>query len=284
MKTNHQRHLAGAISILALTTSAHAAVIATEFFNGYGTSDLNTSGLSGGTGAWTSNWSASDNGYASGANLSYGAAGYDNTPNLSGSSNGAASFASATASPSVTFRTLNDGDASTIWTSSLISMDGSDRAILWIDATASAGNDDFIGVIDGQIAIRYNGTTIGTNGLYGNNTNPNGNATFTFGTALLLAKLEVNNSGNDTLSFWFNPDLTGGEGGLGTATLSATGGDFFGDEIGGIGMLIAGTTGGNEYIDAIQVGTTFVDVVPEPSSMGLLGLGGACLLLRRRRI
>ncbi len=274
-----------ATALLAGALSSNAAIIATEYFNGYGASATYTGGLSGGTG-WTSNWSPSDASYEPGSSLSYTATGYDNSANLSGASDGAATgTGNVTTDPTTAYRTFDDGDASTIWISSLISMDGSDRAVLWIDATSSTPAH-FIGVLDGQIVMRYNdgsSNTIGTVGAWGNNTNPNGNATFTSGTALLLAKVEVANGGNDTFSFWFNPDLSGGEAGLGTATISApAGADLFGDEIGGIGMLIVGDEGGNEYIDALRVGTTFADVVPEPS-MALLGGLGLLALLRRRR-
>lgn len=39
----------------------------------------------------------------------------------------------------------------------------------------------------------------------------------------------------------------------------------------------------NFFIDEIRIGTTYGDVVPEPGSLALLGLGGLCLINRRRR-
>jgi arylsulfatase A-like enzyme len=151
-----------------------------------------------------------------------------------------------------------------VWLSALISIDETwDRAILWIDSVGGSSGDDFVGVLDGNIQMRYNNTNLTTAGAP------------TIGTHLLLAKAELNVSGsNDRLSFWFDPNLSGGEAGLGTPTYSNASADTFGTAIDGIGVLLVdrnfngsvySTDADNqlengELIDAIRVGTTFADV------------------------
>ena len=142
----------------ALVAPMNAEIIATEYFNGYGTSAVYTGGLSGGTG-WTSNWSASDASYCAGCSLSVQCYWLRQLGQLVRKQRwGRDRNGKSTDSPSTSFRTFNDGDASTIWFSALISMNGSDRAVLWIDATGPTPNN-FVGVLDGQIAMRYNNGT-----------------------------------------------------------------------------------------------------------------------------
>jgi hypothetical protein len=58
-------------------------------------------------------------------------------------------------------------------------------------------------------------------------------------------------------------------------------------QVGGVGnysfdrMELKGTS--DFQLDEIRVGSTFADVVPEPTSIALLGLGSLGLLVRRRR-
>lgn len=297
MKTllQQSRPLAAAALIAgcaAMTQQAGATVIATEYFNGYGASEIKSDGtnLSSGTG-WDTAWTNADEKYVPGTSISYAAAGYDNSGNLSGAGDGAMVYAGNLPNPSVSIVTRNFTTTSdTVWYSALISIDEAwDRALLWIASPddASWGND-FVGVLDGNIHMRYNNNNVTSAGAS------------TAGTHLLLAKAELNVSGaNDRLSFWFNPDLSSGEGGLGAATYTDDSADTFGTALGRVGVMLIdrdqdGSGGfvsdpneeivGGELIDAIRVGTTFADVttVPEPSSLALLGLGGL-LIARRRR-
>jgi len=93
--------------------------------------------------------------------------------------------------------------------------------------------------------------------------------------ALLVLKAEFAASG-DTYTLYANPRL-GGQEPLSGATRQ-------GFEIGTISNLVIYSTGAFS-IDEIRVGTTYADVVPEPSAMVLLATGTAALLAwpRRRR-
>ena len=258
-----------------LATPLHAGLVAAEYFNGYGTSEKVSNGgnLNGGTG-WSGAWSNAKVKYLPGTSLSYSATGYDNSANLGGTGDGAMAYAGNLPSPSGSIATRGfTALAGTAWFSALISIDeAADRSTLWIGTDGT----DFVGVLDGVIQMRYNGTNLTSAGAA------------TTGTHLVLAKVEINASGsNDRLSFWFNPDLSGGEGGLGTATYTQDNADTFGTSIDGIGVLLrdddAATVNGGESIDAIRVGTTFADVVapgnPPPGILASDGFPNILILL-----
>ena len=93
----------------------------------------------------------------------------------------------------------------------------------------------------------------------------------------LLGLIEYN-SGVDTISLWIDPtDMNN----LGTANASTT------DTLGTFTKLRLGTgigSGSGLTVDNLTIGTTFADVIPEPSSAALLlGLGAVALVLRRRK-
>lgn len=94
-------------------------------------------------------------------------------------------------------------------------------------------------------------------------------AHFTFGSG----------TGDDTLELWINPTLGGA---------APSGGDFYASVSLTEGLDIEGVEVYDVRVDEwtmdnIQFATDFADITPEPVTMALLGLGGAGLLVRRRR-
>jgi hypothetical protein len=114
-------------------------------------------------------------------------------------------------------------------------------------------------------------------------------------THLLLARVDINYSTTfDRVTFWVDPNLAGGEAGLGQIVGDTNGPlyvgsgiDVMGNAFDGIGMSFNNT--GTNTVDAIRISndaTGFTDVTtgtPEPGSIGLAGVGLGGMLLRRRR-
>jgi hypothetical protein len=106
-------------------------------------------------------------------------------------------------------------------------------------------------------------------------------------THLLLSRLTIGADGNnDNLDFWVNPNLTGGEVGLGAPLLSFSGNDAFGTSLTNIGISF---TGPLSQIDAIRISNAadgFAQVIPEPSTYALfagLSILAAAVFFRRKR-
>jgi hypothetical protein len=109
-------------------------------------------------------------------------------------------------------------------------------------------------------------------------------------TYFLVARVDVNPTGMDTVTVWLDPDfsLSQPAGGMSFSV------DAFSSpgSISHFGMGLGGLlhTGGNNstnrvgYIDGIALGTTYASVIPEPSTYALiLGAGALGFLLVRRR-
>ncbi len=115
------------------------------------------------------------------------------------------------------------------------------------------------------------------------NTNIYDSGMSSFDTVMMLYKVDFASgavSNLDDLSVWYNPDLSGGEAGLGAATVTSSDYNFTFDSIG-----IRGWTGNSMQVDNIKIGEGFADVVaiPEPGTFFLLGLGLLGMLAFRKR-
>lgn len=284
---------AAVCGIVLLETAASAETI-TDHFNDYGTvSDANSdttlmgrqsltpSENAGWAGPWTFETGPD---YFSGERLTYTAPGYNNGPNQGDANDGTAGAGTNSAgglqgnAGSVAQRFFATPLTGTIWVSALSRYSStSGETLLWLERQEDNDYVAIRGSANGQEArLRYNGgADIAA-----------GTGTFAFDTTrLFLVKIQMNVDGsNDSVDFYVNPDLSGGEAGLGAPLLSGSGGDAFGVALDGISVSF--TDFGSRF-DALRVSNDAnafeqVTLIPEPASFGLLGLGGL-LALRRRR-
>ena len=249
-------------------------VVITEFFNGYGSTNLDIGGLKGGTG-WGGAWGLDDGEYEAGTQLIYSAqdALYDNSGNQNDADDGRVRWTSTDGGAIIPrpFARSLDG---TVWISALVRMTGNDRAFIWLDSDedVSGGNSGtFFGIDDhggGSLTIRFNDTTSPYDQVFVEETIPLNT------THLFLAKVEVDYSGSDDrVSFWFNPDLSGGEAGLGTPDILSTHiatGDALGIALDGIAIQLVDrdTDGAGSIMDALRISnlpTAFHDVTAPPA-------------------
>ncbi len=91
-----------------------------------------------------------------------------------------------------------------------------------------------------------------------------------------VAKI-VNGASSANLTLWVNPSVES-EPTLGDALLTGTVGRIPFDRV-----RIAGSSDGVVNYDELRVGDSYFAVVPEPTTIALLGLGGLALTLLRRR-
>lgn len=169
-------------------------------------------------------------------------------------------------------------DGQTVWGSMLLQMGGigsSDRFALYL-----MGFDE--GTYNRITIATYGGSNWGValqdgsaNNAPGSSVTVNSPVAPTTNVTLLVWKHEFG-SGVETFSLWFNPNLSS----LGTANYVLNTGREVG--FGGIGWDTR--NGAGSTIDEIRIGTEMVDVIPEPSTIGLSFLGVfAARFLRRRR-
>lgn len=273
--------VAGSIGLGA--SAAQSATIVENF--DYGDTSGNLSipepGRGTGTGGWGGGWFGDGSpDYVADRNLAYTASGYSNAGNGGGvaaqGGGDAGSIASRLFESPIT--------SGTVWISALAEISSnSGDALLWL-------RNDPHGPNANAVSIRGSVNTAGTGPVaylrYGGNTNTQTTETYALDTAhLLLAKVDVNYDGtSDRIQFWVNPNLTGGEAGLGAPLLMGEGADMMA-AVAGVRVSF-GNIG--SALDAIRIsndadGFTQVTAVPEPASLAALGLAAGALLVRRRR-
>jgi len=269
-------------NIVLLLSTALAAVLPASgalvsvTFDDIAAGDLNTKG--GGTGlsgTWTgtSTINAIANNLTAPASTGYAIATTGTAQSAQGSFN---AFRQVT-------RSISDTMTGEVWFSFLASSPNSgSSAGITLNSSGNSPTTPALGVFltSNQLSVGFNSAVAGTG------------ATVTTGsTGLILGRLVINESGDETLSVWLNPDVTGGIAGLGTAAASYSAevaGLNSGLNLIGVGSYrasgSAGIIDGIRLSNAIDPNQAFLDVttIPEPSA-ALLALGGLAVAFRRRR-
>jgi hypothetical protein len=290
------------IPLLASAVSLHGQVIV-ENFNDYGDTRVNLMDLGSAGGGWAGPWTNNIRpDYVPGAGLTYDQPGYAyNSENLVGANHGLASYHLGTGSQSgqVARRAFAEPLTGTIWISFLAHVDGpADNntaggapvipdVIFWLNHGQTPANFVALrGQVDGS---KPGGYRVAAVSRYAGSDTFAAGSDFAEGTThLLLSRIIIGADGNnDSLDFWVNPNLSGGEVGLGAPLLSFSGADAYGSSLTNIGVSF---TGPLSQIDAIRISNApdgFAQVIPEPSTyaffVGLSILGTALLLRRKRR-
>jgi MYXO-CTERM domain-containing protein len=284
--------VAAAGGSLAFPLAAEAAYVA-DYFNGYGSTQISLSGnaLNGGQ-DWSTSWlGATSPQYVPNSTAGlYSAPGYSSLGNLNGTTHGAAS---ASASNEIAYRQFAPMTG-TIWLSVSVRLSAaSQSALFWLDKTNTGVN----GVDRDFLALRPNASVSTAIISYAGTDDNTSTATpMPVGSAnLFLARIQMNASGaNDNITFWLNPDLSGGLAGLGETVGNTngpvyvkTGSDAYGTTFDGIG--ISGDSVANIRFDSIRISDEanafeFVTTgVPEPTTAGVAAVGLIAAALRRRR-
>ncbi|HYE17894.1 MAG TPA: PEP-CTERM sorting domain-containing protein [Tepidisphaeraceae bacterium] len=287
------RSIRAGAAVLALTVAggaaspARAAFVA-EYFNNIGTTGAPLFGFSGWQGTTNSTT------YVAGTQVIYTAPGYSAAGNESDANDGAASGSNT---GNIVYRSTG-AMTGTVWISAVVNQTAiNSDVLLWLDKTNTNAN----GVDRDFAALRGSTGTTGTSSppealIAYDGADDGGDTTdFAINTPhLILLKIDLNHSALlDRITYWVDPDLSGGEAGLGMAVGNPNGPkyvkstvDAYGNTFDGVGLTFRDTA---STLDALRVSNDadgFVWVttgVPEPTTAALLGVAAVGLCARRRR-
>lgn len=164
-----------------------------------------------------------------------------------------------------------------------------------INGAAAATNNSYITMLDppggpangsgDALAVYYGTSTITGNYRIGVRTKGTGTGAaydptqLTLGnTYFVVAKYTFNGS-SPYVDIYLNPDPNGAEPGSSDAS---QGGDGSISKIGVVDFKAQGVAFGEWTVDDLRIGTAWADVVPEPSTLSLLGLGALGFVFARR--
>jgi hypothetical protein len=285
------------VAVLAALSSARAAVIASDTFITGGVGNYtagvkldgqNPTSSTGFTGAWFGSNSSSVT--ASATNL--GVSGVTNTGgSVNFSLNGAFSREEARSFTSVS-------GVSTLWFGGILQANagglsnGTETMYAFLSGalpTSSAANSTgavwsstngvglsgfAVGQKNGKFTVDYQSNASGS-GVFNQTISA---TSFTADTPyFIVSSLTLNTSGNnDTLNIWLLTSAPSSESSLGTATFTLTTADIAtgSDNFNTLSIWAARNTTGSvsNNLDALRIGTTYLDVVPEPSTASLAAI------------
>jgi hypothetical protein len=157
-------------------------------------------------------------------------------------------------------------------------------AATWLSSNGGSLTGFAWGVDNGQFRLKYHTGASSVSTAIPPDLSLTANTTY-----LLVARVSVNASGNDTLDFWLLDSAPANEAALGTPTYSLSANFLDSNtDITTVNTYLGSTNTDpvqNVSWDAIRMGTSFSDlqIVPEPSIAALLSGAGIALLLRRAR-
>lgn len=263
MKNDTRSRVRAVMGSVVLGMAIHAGgADLTEYFNGYGASQVNGIGLNGGTG-WASAYTYLGSGdpnsafdYVPNIQVSPTVTGYASTGNVIGSTNGAAGKGGTETQAARQTGALTG----TIWISAAYRLDGAANQFVrfWLDAnSASPAN---------HILIRCNstgGSWVTENITYGGTVYTDDSYKLLAGDRLVIIRVVINENGsNDRLTVWTRPADVSSVAALGTPDFDMNTVDAFGDALNWFGFN-ANSGGTGNYIDSIRIsneayGFTFV--------------------------
>jgi len=260
---------------LAVANTANAALVVVDF-NDLAAGQLN--GQAGGTGT-SGTWGASTNPQVVAGDLTAPAATHYALTQSAGTAQSIRTTANSTNADGQSTRTLPAALNGTVWFSFLVNPnDANSRAGISFNTSLSAASGARIDVVGTGLFVSYGNVTLA-------------NAQTTNANHLLVGQVVVDAAGNnDRLRLWLDPDVS-------TLTentarvFEGTNADWVGAGITSVAVQSYGASTSGGTVDAIrlsndpdaQSAVTGFAPVPEPTTLGLVGIAASSLLARRRR-